>query len=105
MTKLHEALRLVRVFHDVSQTELASKLKISKSYLSEIEAGKKPASIELLKKYSKIFKVPVSSLMLFSETLESKSFSERSRVVIAGKILKIMNWLAAKEGSGNEKAA
>lgn len=34
---LSEALRLIRVFHDMKQTELAQRLGISKSYLSEIE--------------------------------------------------------------------
>ena len=36
-----DALRLVRVFHDMSQTALAERLGISKSYLSEIEKGEK----------------------------------------------------------------
>ena len=36
---LSEALRLTRVSHDVKQTELADRLGISKSHLSEIEKG------------------------------------------------------------------
>ena len=105
MNMLNEALRLVRVFHDLNQTQLAERLEISKSYLSEIESGKKPASIDLLTKYSDIFDVPVSSLMLFSEKLESDSVSERTRSFVANKIVKIMGWLAAKDSDGNEKIA
>jgi transcriptional regulator with XRE-family HTH domain len=105
MSKLSEALRLVRVFHDMNQTELARKLKISKSYLSEIESGRKQISVEILEKYAKLFRVPVSSLMLFSEKLESNVRSERVRVTVADKILKLMAWLDAKENGGREKAA
>ena len=45
----NDALRLMRVFHDMSQTNLADKLGISKSYLSEIEKGeKKKVTLDLL---------------------------------------------------------
>lgn len=105
MTALHEALRLVRVFHDMNQTQLAEKLQISKSYLSEIESGKKSINIELLEKYSTVFDIPVSSLMLFSEKLESNKLSERTRVFVADKVMKIMGWLATKGSGDNGKAA
>ena len=65
----HEALRLVRVFHDLNQSTLAERLEISKSFLSEIESGKKTISLELLNKYAEIFNMPVSSLMFFAELM------------------------------------
>ena len=96
---LHDALRLVRVFHRIKQSELAEQLGISRSYLSEIESGKKSPSIELLETYGRIFKMPASSLLLFSETLEDNSISEKARVGIAKKIIKIMNWLSDTDGA------
>ena len=36
---INEALRLIRVFHDLKQFELADRLKVSKSHISEIESG------------------------------------------------------------------
>ena len=92
MGTLNEALRLVRVFHDLNQTKLAETLKISKSYLSEIESDKKPITMELLKKYSEYFNIPASSLLLFSEEMESGKISEKSRFFIAKKIIKMMAW-------------
>lgn len=94
---LNEALRLIRVFHNINQSQLAHKLEISRSYLSEIEAGKKAPNLELLNKYSSIFDVPPSSLLLFSENLENKTYSEKARVAFASKIVKIMNWLSETE--------
>lgn len=91
---LNDALRLVRVFHGINQSQLAEKLCISRSYLSEIESGKKTASIELLEKYSDVFDTPPSSLLLFSETLESNTFTEKTRVLVAKKIIKIMDWIS-----------
>ncbi len=93
----HDALRLIRVFHDMSQSALAEKLKISKSYLSELESGEKTSiSIELLERYAQAFNVPVSSLLFFSEQLEGERDAP-ARKAIASKVLKMLDWVAAKE--------
>ena len=68
---LNKALRLMRVFHDLSQKDLAEKLGMSKSYLSEIESGKKTPTLDLLSRYSEIFDIPLSSIMFFSENLDN----------------------------------
>lgn len=47
---LNEALRLIRIFHDTSQKDMAARLQISPPYLSEIEAGKKEPTLQLLRK-------------------------------------------------------
>ena len=98
---LNEALKLVREFHRMNQTELAEKLQISNSYLSELETGKKKASIDLLRKYSEIFDIPPSSLLMFAEVIENETFAEISRVKIAKKMIKIMNWLIDSGGIKN----
>ncbi|WP_205392639.1 helix-turn-helix transcriptional regulator [Xanthomonas hydrangeae] len=64
---IDRALRLTREFHRMKQGDLAKKLGISSSYLSEIEHGKKSVSVELLEEYSKIFHVPASTFLLFKE--------------------------------------
>ena len=95
---------MVRNFHRLKQTDLADKLKISNSYLSEIESGDKSPSVELLGNYSKIFNIPVSTLLLFSERLNEKKFSERVRVQAGDKILRMLEWVAESEHFENDKA-
>ncbi|WP_084559391.1 helix-turn-helix domain-containing protein [Nitratidesulfovibrio termitidis] len=90
---LAEALRLLRVFHKVPQIELSEKLGISRSYLSEIESGKKKISLDLLEGYGRVFEVPVSSLLLFSEQMSKNSFSEKTRIFAAQKVLNIFKWI------------
>lgn len=94
---INRALKAIRQFHGLTLAELSIKLHLSKSYLSEIEAGKKSVGFDLLEKYSQTFDIPVSSLVFFSENLnESSSVPERFRHVFAGKILTIMEWFVAR---------
>jgi len=94
---INRALKTIRQFHSLTQAELALKLDMSKSYLSEIESGKKSVSFDLLEKYSGLFDIPISSLVFFSENLEkTDSIPEKFRSVVADKILKIMEWVALK---------
>lgn len=98
---LNESLKLVRIYHQKSQTELAGILGISKSYLSEIENGKKKVTLELLEKYSETFDIPSSSLMMFSEQLESNTFSEKARVYMADKVVKMLGWLSSTQDAAD----
>lgn len=91
-----EALRLIRVFHQSSQIDLAAELGISRSYLSEIESGKKTPSIDLLHTYSKIFKLPLSSIMFFSENVNERGLHSKARHAIGKKTLEILNWVESK---------
>jgi transcriptional regulator with XRE-family HTH domain len=90
----HRALKLIRQYHRLSQVDLAERLGLSKSFVSEIEkdGGKKP-SIDVLERYALFFKIPLSSLMLFAEQMEDNSIAERSRVFAADKVLKMLEWL------------
>lgn len=50
-----------------TQVELAEKMGISRSYISELESGLKYPTIELLKKYSAFFDVKISKIFQISE--------------------------------------
>lgn len=92
---LHRALRLLRTYHQMSQVDLAKNLGISNSYLSELEKGaSKEPSLDLLAKYASIFKMPISSILLFSEQMDSGAKpGTKLRVAAADKILKLLEWL------------
>lgn len=91
-----EALRLIRTFHQVSQIDLASELDISRSYLSEIESGRKTPSIDLLQKYSSFFSVPMSSIMFFSEHINEPDLQARARNAIGKKAIDILRWFESR---------
>lgn len=95
---LNRALKLLRTYHQLKQVELAKRLGVSNSYLSEIETGTKMPGIELLEKYAEIFKMPVSSIMLFSEKMsDEKKVGEKFRIAAADKILRLLEWIDEHE--------
>ena len=93
---LSEALKEIRAFHQISQTDLAGQLDISKSYLSELEKGTKNPTVELLNRYSLVFDIPVSSLMLFAENLDSAKASDQFRLKYSRKIQNVMEWIRSR---------
>jgi transcriptional regulator with XRE-family HTH domain len=101
---LNEALRLVRVFHDLSQSDLSRELGVSNSYLSELEAGKKQPTLDMLGKYSERFEIPVSALLLFSEELNAPKPTEKLRKYAAKKLIALLEWVENKNAnSANER--
>jgi transcriptional regulator with XRE-family HTH domain len=93
---LGEALRLIRVYHDLKQKQVAERLVISNSYLSEIEKGHKVPTLELIQRYSEIFGLPVSSIMFFAERVEDGGAYDRARSFVAGKMVGLMQFLEAR---------
>ncbi len=85
---VNEALRLFRVYNDLKLYELADALGISKSYLSEIEKGKKKPNLDIIDKYAEYFEVPPSAILQFSEKLESNQKGMKS--LIAKSLLRFL---------------
>ncbi|WP_017772760.1 MULTISPECIES: helix-turn-helix domain-containing protein [Paraburkholderia] len=95
---LCRALKLLRTYHQLTQVELAKRLGISNSYLSEIEKGDKAPGLDLLGKYSEVFKMPTSSILLFSETMEEeRTRGSKLRIAAADKILRLLEWLEERD--------
>ncbi|MGV3683760.1 MAG: helix-turn-helix domain-containing protein [Acidovorax sp.] len=103
---LNKALKHLRRYHGMKQQELASKLGISNNYLSEIESGAKAHAItvDLLTRYAEVFQVPVSSLMLFSEQLGAGKRSDKLRVSMASKVLKMLDWIDQHDQPDKQEA-
>lgn len=96
------ALKIIRLYHRFNQTDLADRIGISKSYLSEIERGHKEPSLDILRRYSEFFDIPVSSLMLFAEQANTSGL-ERARVFTADKVLRMLEWIAeGEEGKSHD---
>lgn len=86
---LGEAFKIVRVFNGLTQQELAADLGVSHSFLSQIESGKRNPTLATVEAFSQRFRIPVSSLMFFSEQLTSGE-SDRdgnSRIRFGRKVL------------------
>ena len=90
----HRALKLIRQYHRLSQVELANRLGLSKSFISELERedGKKP-SVDVLERYASYFKIPLSSLLVFAERSDNAELEDRARDYVADKVLKMLEWL------------
>lgn len=101
---IHRALKTFRQFNGLTQTEVAEQISISKSYLSEIESGKKTINMKLLEKFANLYEMPISSLVFFSETLNSNNpkVSEKFRGLVSDKILSALEW--AVERNRKQKA-
>lgn len=100
---LGRSLKVLRKFHQLKQVDLARSLQISNSYLSEIESEEKAPSMEILRQYSVVFKIPISSIMLFSERLPDSKSSEKIRIVSADKILRMLEWVSDQKSVEIEK--
>lgn len=91
---MSETLKLLRIFFGYKSVEMAKKLNISQSFLSEVENGKKNATLELLNQYSKVLNIKVSTIVLLSESLENDKESKKDiKHNIAGigmRVLKIL---------------
>lgn len=99
---INKALRMAREFHHMKQVELAEQLRISTSYLSEIESGKKPPSVEILEAYGRVFGVPASTFLLFKEHADGQD--DARRVEKSQKMLKFFEWVLEETDDGdNEK--
>ena len=100
---VHRALRLLRVYHDLNQKDVAETLGLSKSYVSELESGRKRPTLEVLDNYAMTFDLPLSSLMLFIEASESSVRKEKARAFVADKTLHMLEWIE-RLGSDTERA-
>ena len=101
-----ETLRKLRNIYGFKASEMSTKLGISSSYLSEIENGKKQPSLELLEKYSRIFDIKLSSLILISETYEEAEATGKGTVMIRNMMMHLINSMSSdKDVNSSEKVS
>lgn len=85
---MNEVLRLLRIAKGYTVNEVAEKLGKTQSFISKIENGVKKPSDELLKGYSELFHIKVSSLEFFyKEKTEKQMEYEEILLMILKKIV------------------
>lgn len=94
---ISEALRLLRLYSGLTQVELAERLDVSQSLVSDVERGSKAVSLSLLERYAEAFDIRLSKLLFFAEEIENEPPATRGRLLIASKALKILESLAPRE--------
>ena len=93
---IKDALKTLRAYNTLRQNELAKKLEISTSFLSEIERGKKLPNLKLLQKYTEIFEIPISDIFYLQDIIDNNLNA------LNGNVFKIMRWLDEKKGTVHE---
>ena len=90
---INEALRLVRLYWGLSQVDLSKQLELSQSMISGIERGTKSVTLEVLERYSTGLGIRMSQLMFFAEQIEGDPPVSRGKLIVASKILKVLDAL------------
>jgi transcriptional regulator with XRE-family HTH domain len=74
---LSEALRLLRIYSDISQGDLALSLQFQNNVLSQIENGRREITIKTLEKYAEFFDVNIKDITFFAEQIKNNKNIKR----------------------------
>jgi transcriptional regulator with XRE-family HTH domain len=94
---INEALKLVRLYWGYTQADLARKVDVSQSLISEVEKGQKAVTMDLLERYSAGLDIRMSQLLFFAEEIEGSPVERRGKLIFAGSALKLLEKLKPNE--------
>ena len=100
MTKrpmINEALRLLRLYCRYSQAEMADRLSVAQSMVSEVERGRKNVTMDLLEAYSQAVDIRMSQLLFFAEEIEGEPIARRGQLIVAEKVLQLLDKMKPTE--------
>lgn len=89
--EIGEVLKRLRLIYGYKAYEMSDELKISPSYLSEIEHGNRTPSLELLQNYANIFDIKLSALILLSEEYADIKQQDKTEIFIRKKLLNLID--------------
>ena len=98
---INETLKMLRSIYGMTGRELAQYLEISASYLSEIENGKKAPAFNLLEKYSDVFDLKLSTLILFTEEQNSIVHEATAKTKTRDLLFRFMKFIDNRVTSGD----
>ena len=71
LNPISEALRLLRIYSDINQGEMADYIGFKQNILSQMEKNKREITIKTLEKYAEFFKIQVRDIMFFAEQIKN----------------------------------
>ena len=86
-----DLLRKLRLIFNYKAKEICEELNISPSYLSEIEHNKKLPPLDLLQKFSDLFEIKLSTLILMSEEYADMRNKNKAEIAIQKKMIELVN--------------
>jgi len=60
-------IKVIRAFEGIDQRTLAARMGVTRTYMSQIETGRKEPSLSFLKAFSKKFNIPLPLLFIGEE--------------------------------------
>ena len=79
---LGNVLRHLRMVRELSVKELAEKMDVSSTYISEVESNNKNPSLDMLNKYSEALEVKLSTIMTFNEEGEQIDYDFKKLLLL-----------------------
>ncbi len=74
-------IRLLRTAESIPQIDLANKLGVSRTYLSQVENNRKRPGLLFFKEVSKTLDVPLVLLLSIEDDLDSEIYNELRRIL------------------------
>ncbi len=95
---INRALKILREFHHLKQIEVAKKLDLPRSVISELESGTRTAGLEIIRKYAEGFSLPMSSILLIAElgnegVRSARGEKQSPEHFLGTMVFKILNWM------------
>jgi Predicted transcriptional regulators len=72
---LGNVLKLLRIANEMSMKDLARKMDVSSTYISEVEANNRNPSLDMLSKFSTALGVSKSTILYFDEEGAKHSYT------------------------------
>lgn len=72
---LGSVLKLLRIANNMTVKDLADKMEVSSTYITEVEANNKNPSLNTLTKYSEALGVSKSTILYFDEEGEESGYN------------------------------
>ena len=89
--KTGSIIKLLRMANGMSQDELAGRLDVTRSYLSQVENGREP-SLAFLRAVSREFEMPVALLLIEEDEKDSETIRELRRLLTQLLSTKVTLW-------------